>query len=84
MGRGILQTQLSRFEEIGKRAEEKAAWKRREGFNLTYEFVDAIKGGGRKLLHFIRRSLYGLIPRGLPRLKVRVYWKDERDHPKRT
>jgi hypothetical protein len=30
---------------------------------------------------FIRRSLYGLIPRGLPRLKARVYWKDERDYP---
>ena len=43
MGRGILAAQLSRFEEIGKRAEEKSAWKRREGFNLTYEFSDAIK-----------------------------------------
>ena len=32
----------------------------------------------------IRRSLSGLIPHGLPWLKVRIYWKDEQDHPKRT
>ena len=34
---------MSRFEEIGKRAKGKAAWKRREEFNLIYEFADAIK-----------------------------------------
>jgi hypothetical protein len=43
MGRGILAAQLSRFDEIGERAEENSAWKRREGFNLTYTFGDAIK-----------------------------------------
>jgi hypothetical protein len=43
MGRGILQAQLSRFDEIGELAEGKSAWKRREGFNLTYTFADAIK-----------------------------------------
>jgi integrase len=32
----------------------------------------------------IRRSPYGLIPRGLPRLKGSIYWKDERDRPQRT
>jgi hypothetical protein len=32
----------------------------------------------------IRRSLYGLIPRGLPRLKERIYWRDERDHSQAT
>jgi hypothetical protein len=43
MGRGILAAQLSRFDEIGEVTEEKSAWKRREGFNLTYTFADAIK-----------------------------------------
>jgi hypothetical protein len=43
MGRGILAAQLGQFEEIGKRVEEKSTWKRREGYNLTYEFGDAIK-----------------------------------------
>jgi methyl-accepting chemotaxis protein len=33
MGKGILAGQLSRFDEIGERAEEKPAWKRRAGFN---------------------------------------------------
>jgi hypothetical protein len=33
---GILQAQLSRFDEIGEQAEGKSAWKRQEGFNLTY------------------------------------------------
>jgi hypothetical protein len=43
MGRGILQAQLSRFDEVGGQTEEKPAWKRREGFNLTYTLADAIK-----------------------------------------
>jgi hypothetical protein len=43
MGRGILAAQLSRFDEIGEQTEKKSAWKRREGFNLTYSFADAIK-----------------------------------------
>jgi hypothetical protein len=43
MGRGILAAQLSRFDEIGELTEKKSAWKRREGFNLTYTFADAIK-----------------------------------------
>jgi hypothetical protein len=43
MGRGILTAQLSRFDEIGELTEEKSAWKRREGFNLTYTFANAIK-----------------------------------------
>ena len=34
---------MSRLEEMGKRVAEKATWKRREGFNLTYEFGDALK-----------------------------------------
>ena len=44
MSEGILGTALRLFEGIGKRVEEKAEWVRREGFNLTYEFADAIKG----------------------------------------
>jgi hypothetical protein len=43
MGREILAGQLSRFDEVGEQAEGKSAWKRREGFNLTYTFADAIK-----------------------------------------
>jgi hypothetical protein len=43
MGRGILPAQLSRFDEMGEQAEGKAAWKRREGFKVTYTFADAIK-----------------------------------------
>ena len=43
MGRGILQAQLCRLEEIGERVEEKSAWQRRKGFNLTYGFGDALK-----------------------------------------
>jgi hypothetical protein len=43
MGRGILPAQLSRFDEVGETTEGKSAWKRREGFNLTYTFADAIK-----------------------------------------
>ena len=43
MGRKILAAQLSRFDDIGELTEEKSAWKRREGFNLTYSFADAIK-----------------------------------------
>ena len=34
---------MSRFDEIGEVTERKSAWKRREGFNLTYTFADAIK-----------------------------------------
>jgi hypothetical protein len=34
---------LSRFDEVGEPSEGKSAWKRREGFNLTYSFADAIK-----------------------------------------
>jgi hypothetical protein len=43
MGRGILQAQLCRLEEIGERVEGKSAWQRRKGFNLTYGFADALK-----------------------------------------
>jgi hypothetical protein len=43
MGWGILAAQLSRFDEIGEQTEKKAAWKRRKGFNLTYEFAGTIK-----------------------------------------
>jgi hypothetical protein len=43
MGRGILAAELRRFEDTGKRAGENPIWKRREGFNLTYEFADAVK-----------------------------------------
>ncbi|MDR1957195.1 MAG: hypothetical protein LBQ30_10125 [Treponema sp.] len=43
MGRGILAAEPRRFEETGKRVGENPEWKRREGFNLTYEFADAIK-----------------------------------------
>jgi hypothetical protein len=34
---------MSRFDEVGGQAEGKSAWKRREGFNLTYAFADAVK-----------------------------------------
>ncbi|GMO16398.1 MAG: hypothetical protein Ta2A_26030 [Treponemataceae bacterium] len=43
MGREIIEAQLSRLEEMGKRVAEKATWQRREGFNLTYDFGDALK-----------------------------------------
>jgi hypothetical protein len=43
MGRGILAAELRRFEKTGKKVGENPEWKRREGFNLTYEFADAIK-----------------------------------------
>jgi hypothetical protein len=43
MGRGILQAQLSRFDEVGNQTGDASAWKRREEFNLTYTFGDAIK-----------------------------------------
>jgi hypothetical protein len=43
MGREIVEAQLRRLEEMGKRVAEKTTWKRREGFNLTYEFADALK-----------------------------------------
>jgi hypothetical protein len=43
MGRGILAAQLSRFDEIGEQTEANSVWKRRKGFNLTYEFAGAIK-----------------------------------------
>jgi hypothetical protein len=43
MGRGILAAELRRFEETGKKVGENPEWKRREGFNVTYEFADAIK-----------------------------------------
>lgn len=35
---------MSLFEESGKRVEEKSTWDRRDGYNLTYEIADAIKG----------------------------------------
>jgi hypothetical protein len=43
MGRGILPGQLSLFEEAGERVEKKSAGERREGYNLSYTFADAIK-----------------------------------------
>ncbi|MDR1955825.1 MAG: hypothetical protein LBQ30_03120 [Treponema sp.] len=43
MGRGILAAELRRFEETGKKVGENPIWKRREGFNVTYEFADAVK-----------------------------------------
>ena len=43
MGQGIVAGQLGRFDEIGELTEEKSAWKRREGFNVSYTFADAIK-----------------------------------------
>ncbi|MDR1904186.1 MAG: hypothetical protein LBQ88_18125 [Treponema sp.] len=43
MGRQILAAELRRLEETGKKAGENPAWKRREGFNVTYAFADAIK-----------------------------------------
>jgi hypothetical protein len=43
MGRGILRAQLRRFDEVGRRVEKKSTWERREGFNRTYEYADAIK-----------------------------------------
>jgi hypothetical protein len=46
---------LSRFYEIGEQTEEKSAWKQREGFNLTYTFVDAIKSA------FVLREESGIL-----------------------
>lgn len=43
MGRGILAAELRRFEKTGKKIGKNPEWKRREGFNLTYEFADAVK-----------------------------------------
>ncbi|MDR1232138.1 MAG: hypothetical protein LBK61_12165, partial [Spirochaetaceae bacterium] len=43
MGRGILRAQLDLCDKTGERTAGKSKWKRREGFNLTYEFADAIK-----------------------------------------
>ncbi|MDR1901106.1 MAG: hypothetical protein LBQ88_02320, partial [Treponema sp.] len=42
-GQGNLAAELRRSEETGKRVGENPIWKRREGFNLTYEFADAVK-----------------------------------------
>jgi hypothetical protein len=50
MGRGIVPTQLSRFYEVGEQAEGKSAWKWREGFKVTYTFVDAVKSAFRIVL----------------------------------
>jgi hypothetical protein len=38
-----LSSTRARFDEIGELAGKKSAWERREGFNLTYTFADAIK-----------------------------------------
>jgi hypothetical protein len=43
MSRGRLVAELRRFEETGKKAGENPIGKRREGFNVTYAFADAIK-----------------------------------------
>jgi hypothetical protein len=43
MGRGTLAAQLSRFDKIGEQTGVNSVWKRRKGFNLTYEFAGAIK-----------------------------------------
>jgi hypothetical protein len=43
MGRGILAAELRRFEKTEKKVGKNPEWKRREDFNLTYEFADAIK-----------------------------------------
>jgi hypothetical protein len=42
-GTGILRAQLDLCGKAGERTAGKSKWKRREGFNLTYEFADAIK-----------------------------------------
>ncbi|MDR1955984.1 MAG: hypothetical protein LBQ30_03940 [Treponema sp.] len=56
MGRGILAAELCRFEKTGKRVGENPIGKRREGFNLIYEFADAIKSAF-GLFFFQHRSM---------------------------
>ncbi|MHB9293071.1 hypothetical protein Holit_02190 [Hollandina sp. SP2] len=45
MGRGLLKAQLRDFDEIGEQAEATIQPRRREKYNLTYDYADAIKSG---------------------------------------
>jgi hypothetical protein len=60
-GQRILAAELRRFEETGKWAGENPERKRREGFNLTYEFTDAVKSAF-GLLFFQHMSMLRYLP----------------------
>jgi hypothetical protein len=43
MGRGIHKAQLRDFDEIGGRADREIQSRRRENYDLKYDYADAIK-----------------------------------------
>ncbi|MDR1229996.1 MAG: hypothetical protein LBK61_01200 [Spirochaetaceae bacterium] len=69
MGRGILRAQLDLCGKAGERTAGKSEWKRREGFNLTYEFADVIKSALGIFLfqHLSMLSYQGSLNRGKQR-----------------
>jgi hypothetical protein len=45
MGRGLLKAQLRDFDDIGQRADREIQPRRREKYDLKYDYADAIKSG---------------------------------------
>ncbi|MDR2445850.1 MAG: hypothetical protein LBD58_00950 [Treponema sp.] len=45
MGRGILKAQLRDFDQIGERADRDIPTRRREKYDIKYDYADAIKSG---------------------------------------